>query len=168
MVDYASAHHFNGIVIWGALRAHDDGINQLKELVKYGRERGVRILPGVSAFSYGGVFYDPTDMAVGGHDRKFGSHPYSLATWLSEHPEYAAVDKDGKPYEAGPLNILACPSRPETLAWFKEALDWLYKEFDIDGIQVEVGDYNICHCPLCTERRTKGCTFRCLRALVVA
>lgn len=154
MVDYASAHHFNGIVIWGALRAHDNGVAQFKELVKYGREKGVRIMPGVSAFSYGGVFYDPTGDVSFGVDRKFGSHPYSLNTWLTKHPEFASVDKNGKPYPFGPMNILACPSRPENLEWFKEALSWLYDEFDIDGIQVEVGDYSVCHCPLCEERRT--------------
>ncbi len=153
MVDYASAHHFNGIVIWGALRAHDNGVAQLKELVKYGREKNVRIMPGISAFSYGGVFYDPSNRASLGIDRKFGSHPYSLNTWLTEHPEYASVDENGKPYPFGPMNILACPSRPENLEWFKEALAWLYDEIDVDGIQVEVGDYSVCHCPLCEERR---------------
>ncbi len=153
MVDYASLHHFNGIVIWGALRAHNDGLNQFKELVKYGREKGVRIMPGVSAFSYGGVFYDPSTTASLGIDRKFGTHKYSLNTWLTEHPEYASVDENGNPYPFGPMNVLACPSRPENLEWFKEALGWLYDEFDIDGIQVEVGDYSVCHCPLCEERR---------------
>lgn len=153
MVDYASLHHFNGIVIWGALRAHNNGLAQFKELVKYGREKGVRIMPGVSAFSYGGVFYDPSEQASLGIDRKFGSHKYSLNTWISEHPEYASVDENGKPYPFGPMNVLACPSRPENLEWFKEALAWLYDEFDIDGIQVEVGDYSVCHCPLCEERR---------------
>ncbi len=153
MVDYAAAHHFNGIVIWGALRAHDNGVAQLKELVKYGRQKGVRIMPGVSAFSYGGVFYDPSPQASLGIDRKFGSHPYSLNTWLTEHPEYSSVDEKGNPYPFGPMNILACPSRPENLQWFKDALAWLYDEIDVDGIQVEVGDYSVCHCPLCEERR---------------
>ena len=153
MVDYASLHHFNGIVIWGALRAHDDGVAQFKELVRYGKEKGVRIMPGVSAFSYGGVFYDPTEDVSFGIDRQFGSHPYSLYTHLKKHPELASVDETGKPYPFGPLNVLACPSRPENLQWFKEALCWLYDEFDIDGIQVEVGDYALCHCPLCKERR---------------
>lgn len=153
MVDFASLHHFNGIVIWGALRTHDNGVEQFRELVRYGKEKGVRIMPGVSAFSYGGVFYDPTESVAYGVDRQFGSHPYSLYTHLKEHPELASVDENGKPYPYGPLNVLACPSRPENLNWFKEALSWLYDEFDIDGIQVEVGDYALCHCPLCMKRR---------------
>lgn len=153
MVDYSAKHHFNGIVIWGAVRAHQDGFAQLKELVKYGREKGVRILPGVSAFSYGGVCYDPRTQYSSGGDYPMPNHPYSMNTWLQKHPEYLAVQEDGTPYEFGPLSAVACPSRRETMEWFKEGLNWLYEEFDVDGIQVEVGDYAVCHCPLCQERR---------------
>lgn len=155
LIDYSSAHHFNGVVIWGAVRAHHNGFEQLKELVKYGREKGVRVLPGVSAFSYGGVCYDPREKFNGLEDIDMTYHPYSLYSWLQEHPEYAALDKDGQPYKQGYYQITACPSRTENIDWFKEALRWLYEEFDVDGIQVEVGDYSICHCPLCTERRKK-------------
>lgn len=153
LVDYASAHHFNGVVIWGAVRAHEGGYEQLKELVKYGRSKGVRILPGVSAFSYGGVCYDPRTKFNGVFDIPMEEHPHALYTWLKHHPEYMALDKTGKPYEYGPFNVVACPSRIENLEWFKESLAWLYEEFDVDGIQVEVGDYAVCHCPLCRKRR---------------
>ena len=153
LVDYASAHHYNGVVIWGAVRAHQDGFAQLRELVRYGRDHGVRILPGVSAFSYGGVCYDPRTKFDGVFDYPMEEHPHALYTWLKHHPEYAAQDKNGKPYEYGPFNVVACPSRSENLEWFKESLAWLYEEFDVDGIQVEVGDYALCHCPLCRARR---------------
>ena len=153
LVDYASLHHLNGVVIWGAVRAHQDGFAQLRELVRYGREHGVRILPGVSAFSYGGVCYDPRTKFDGIFDLPMEEHPHALYTWLKHHPEYAALDQNGKPYEYGPFNVVACPSRPENLQWFRDALEWLYEEFDVDGIQVEVGDYALCHCPLCTARR---------------
>lgn len=156
LIDFSSKHHINGVVIWGAVRAHHNGMEQLKELVKYGRAKGVRVLPGVSAFSYGGVCYDPREKFDGYNDINMTSHPYSLYTWLKEHPEYAAVDKDGKPHMQGPYHVTACPSRQENIAWFREALSWLYDEFDVDGIQVEVGDYSICHCPLCEERRKKA------------
>lgn len=153
LVDYAAAHHFNGIVIWGAVRAHQNGFEQLKELVRYGRSRGVRILPGVSAFSYGGICYDPRTRFDGVFDIPFEDHPYSLNTWLKKHPGYTALDATGQPYRYGPMNVVACPSRAETLEWFKEGLSWLYEEFDVDGIQVEVGDYVLCHCPECNARR---------------
>jgi len=57
MVDYSAAHGFNGIVIWGALRAHDNGEEQLRELARYAKAKGVRILPGCGVFGYGGIFY---------------------------------------------------------------------------------------------------------------
>jgi len=156
LIDFASAHHINGVVIWGAVRAHNNGMEQLKELVRYGRQHGVRVLPGVSAFSYGGVCYDPREDFNGYNDVPMTSHPYSLYTWLRQHPEYAAVGPDGKPYPQGPYHITACPSRKENIEWFKSGLQWLYEEFDVDGIQVEVGDYSVCHCPLCTARRKQA------------
>jgi len=153
LINFASEHHMNGVVIWGAVRAHHDGFEQLKELVKYGREKGVRVMPGVSAFSYGGICYDPRRYFDGVFDVHMTDHPYSLGSWLKKHPEYAAISANGKPYDYGPFNTIACPSRQENVEWFKEGLGWLYDEFDVDGIQVEVGDYAVCHCPLCTERR---------------
>ena len=157
LIDFASAHHYNGVVIWGAVRAHHDGFNQLKELVKYGRAKGVRVMPGVSAFGYGGVCYDPRSQYTGMAEQPMEEHPYSLYSWLQKHPEYASIDKNGQPLEhgRGPLSVLACPSRKENLEWFKEGLSWLYEEFDVDGVQVEIGDYGQCQCPLCAARRSK-------------
>ena len=156
LIDFASAHHYNGVVIWGAVRAHHNGFDQLKELVRYGKEKGVRVLPGVSAFSYGGVCYDPRSRFLGMAEYPMEDHPYSMYSWLQKHPEYAAIDEKGNPYNFGPLQVVACPSRKENLEWFQEGLQWLYEEFDVDGIQVEVGDYALCHCPRCTERRKKN------------
>jgi len=155
LIDFSSTHHINGVVIWGAVRAHNDGFDQLKELVRYGRSKGVRVMPGVSAYSYGGVCYDPTTTPQTGFDVPIESHPFSLNTWLTKHPEYAAIDEKGKPYPYGPLNMVACPSRVENAEWFRDGIAWLYDEFDVDGIQVEVGDYAVCHCPKCTARRTR-------------
>lgn len=153
MVDFGAAHGFNGIIIWGALRAHNQGEQQLKELAAYGREKGVRILPGCGIFSYGGVYYDPRADYDGGIDSAMTPHPYSLHTWLEAHPELRAVDAQGRPYVTGPYSDIACPSQPDNLAWFKEALAWLLQEFGVGGVQVEVGDYAVCHCAACTARR---------------
>ena len=84
----ADISFFPGVVEW------------FERIRQYGKEKGVRIMPGVSAFSYGGVFYDPSERASLGIDRKFGSHTYSINTWLTEHPEYASVDENGKPLVA--------------------------------------------------------------------
>ena len=153
MVDFSSEHGINGIVIWGALRAHDNGVEQFRELVKYGKQKGVRILPGVGVFSYGGVFFDPRPNILF-TDQPPVSNPYSLPTWLSEHPELAAVGADGKPYSMGMYSALACPSKKENLEWFKRSFQWLCEEFEIEGAQVEIGDYGICHCDDCNKKRT--------------
>jgi len=151
MVDFCAEHGINGIVIWGALRAHDDGMAQFKTLVKYGKQKGVRILPGVGVFSYGGVLFDPREQIsfVEGFP---ANNPYFLPTWLNEHPELAAVGPDGKPFAMGMYSTVACPSKKENLEWFKRSFEWLCDEFDIEGAQIEVGDYAICYCDECKKQ----------------
>ena len=154
MVDFCSEHGINGIVIWGALRAHNDGAAQLKELIKYGKQKGVKILPGIGVFAYGGIFYDPREQLsmIGGTN--FTSNPHSLPVWLDKHPELAAVGADGKPLSMGIYSAVACPSKKENLKWFKDSFEWLCDEYQIEGTQIEVGDYAICHCDDCSKRRS--------------
>lgn len=154
MVDFSASHGINAIVIWGALRAHDKGEEQLKELATYATKKGIRILVGCGVFGYGGIYYDPRKDFKGFYDTPVTPHPYSLYTWLKKHPKYIAIGPDGKPYAKSPYSIVACPSRKENIEWFKEALEWLLTEFDIGGIQVEVGDYGVCHCDECKKRRS--------------
>ncbi len=155
MVDYSASHGINGIVIWGALRAHNGGEGQLKELIHCAAGKGVRILPGCGVFGYGGIYYDPRK-SYNGWDSPMEPHPYALHTWLKKHPEYAAVAADGKPYNKGPYGVVACPSKKENIEWFKEALAWLFEEFNADGVQIEVGDYAVCYCDDCRKRRSNA------------
>ena len=156
MVDFCRIHGINGIVIWGALRAHDNGEEQFKELVRYGKANGVRIMPGVGLFSYGGVYYDTRKKYDGWLDIPMEPHPYSLHSWLREHPEYVALDADKKPYKTGMYSDIACPSNEENIKWYKRALEWLFTEFGVDGVQIEIGDYNVCHCDKCEKKRGKN------------
>lgn len=151
MVDFAAEHGVNGIVIWGALRSYNDGEDQLRKLCGHARSKGVRILVGCGTHGYGGIYYDPRSWLAG----SWSGHPASMATWLEKHPEYAAVGPDGKPYPHPRYSVCACPSRKETLEWFIDSLRWLFSEFPVDGIQIEVGDYAVCHCERCAERRGK-------------
>ncbi|MCL2815138.1 MAG: hypothetical protein FWD23_11115, partial [Oscillospiraceae bacterium] len=146
MVDYCAKIGVNGIVIWGALRAYDNGVEQFRELVNYGKQKGVRILPGVGVFAYGGIFYEP-----------WGARsPYSLHSWLTEHPELVSVVPDGSARAAGPYYATACPSKKENMEWFKRSFEWLFSEFQIEGAQIEVGDYAVCYCDECKKRRSKN------------
>lgn len=153
MVDHCAKLGFNGIVIWGALRAHDNGIEQFRELVNYGKQKGVRILPGVGVFSYGGVVYDPRSHFLMPDELPNEPSPYNLPMWLNKHPELAAICPDGKPKNLGMFSAVACPSKKENMDWFKNAFEWLCNEFQIEGAQIEIGDYAVCHCTDCNKKR---------------
>jgi len=152
MVDFCAERGINGIVIWGALREHDDGVAQFRELVGYGKRKGVRIMPGIGVFAYGGVFYDPRAELNWMTESEY-RNPCSLSSWLRERPELAAIGRDGKPLSMNIFSAVACPSKRENLEWFKRSFEWLCDEFQIEGTQIEVGDYALCYCEECGRRR---------------
>jgi hypothetical protein len=142
VVDYASRHQINGVVVYGLLRDDHGGIETAKELCRYANERGVRILPGVGINSYGGIYYD-------------GRHQFSLRHWLLDHPNLRAKPpRDRRSLRAHDFyGDIACPSQPENRQWHADAIQWLSEEFEIGGINFETGDYGICQCELCESRR---------------
>lgn len=151
LVDFCSQNRIAAIVIYGFLRDTHGGIDAAQELCRYAMERGVRIIPGIAIGAYGGVYWE-------------GDHPYNLATWLRKNPQFAATMEKGVGFQLAdlsfPLNfprsdytMSACPSAPETIAWMEEGVAWLTETFDIGGINIESGDYGVCGCPRCVERR---------------
>jgi hypothetical protein len=139
------------VVIFGFLRDSHGGIAAAQDLCRYGRERGVRIIPGIAIGAYGGVYWE-------------GDHPYNLATWLRKNPQFAATMEKGVGFQlqdlSFPLNfprsdytVSACPSAPETMDWMTEAVSWLAETFEIGGINIESGDYGVCGCARCVARR---------------
>lgn len=143
VVDYASGHQINGVVVYGFLRDDHGGIESAKELCRYANSRGVRILPGVGINSYGGIYYD-------------GRHEFSLHHWLLDHPELRAQPpRDPRTFHGWDFlyGDLACPSQPANQQWHADAIQWLSEEFEIGGINFETGDYGFCSCELCEARR---------------
>lgn len=151
LVDYCSANRISAIVIYGFLRNSHGGIEAAQELCRYGRERGVRIIPGIAIGAYGGVYWE-------------GNHRYNLSTWLKENPQHKAQFSRDIGFQLAdldfPLNfphsdytVTACPSAPEVMDWMEEAVAWLAETFDIGGINIESGDYGVCDCPRCKARR---------------
>ena len=151
LVDFCSQNRIGGIVIYGFLRNSHGGIEAAHELCRYGRERGVRIIPGIAIGAYGGVYWE-------------GNHRYNLSTWLKENPQHKAQFSRDIGFQIAdldfPLNfphsdytISACPSAPEVMDWMEEAVVWLAETFDIGGINIESGDYGVCDCPRCVARR---------------
>ena len=152
VVDFCSVNRIAAVVVYGFLRDSHGGIEAAKALCHYARERGVRILPGIAIGAYGGVYWE-------------GKHRYNLATWLKQNPELTAQFERDVGFHlddlAFPLSFpnsdytqMACPSRPENVAWMTEAVEWLVSTFDIGGMNIESGDYGVCGCPLCQARRT--------------
>ena len=131
LTDFSAGLGVKGVLIWGFLRDSHGGIDAGKRVADYAAERGVAIMPGVGTTHYGGIYYE-------------GDHPYCIDTFLREHPEAAMLDEEGHR-----ISHSTCPSSPAFLEWLAEGLDWLYKEFAIGGINLENGDFMVCHCPQC-------------------
>jgi len=126
LTDFAAGLGVKGIVIWGFLRDSHGGVEAAKRVAGYAASSGVAIMPGVGTTWYGGVYYE-------------GDHRYSLRRFLREHPDGRMLDDNGQPREwAGEYG--ACPATPEYRQWLKESLDWLYREFEIGGVNIENGD----------------------------
>jgi hypothetical protein len=153
MVDFMSRYRIAGVTIYGFFRDSHGGVEAAQELCRYANERGVRILPGVAINAYGGIYWE-------------GEHPYNLATWLRKHPELAATMERpagfqipglGFPLSFPPSDytVRGCPSRPENADWMAEGIAWLAETCAIGGVNIEAGDYGVCGCDLCNQRRAE-------------
>ncbi len=134
LIDYASRHRFDGVVIFGFLRDVHGGIRYSQELCRYAEDRDVGIMPGVGVYHYGGYFWE-------------GNHRFNLATFLQGKPGLRALDKDGKRIEA------VCPSKEGWQKWLRQGMRWLYETFEIKGVNVESNEEVICHCEDCKRAR---------------
>jgi hypothetical protein len=153
LIDYASLHRISGVTIYGFLRDNHGGVEAAKEVCRYGKERGVRVIPGVGINAYGGIYWE-------------GNHRYNLSTWLADHPELRAQFDNPPAFHIPEIPDLwfpttsytdaSCPCKPETLAYHKEAIQWLVETFEIGGINFETGDYGTCSRPECTLKRAPG------------
>jgi hypothetical protein len=135
-IDFMADHKLNGLIIWGFLRDSHGGVEASQELCRYAARRGVRILPGVGTSGYGGYYFQ-------------GQHLYSLKNWLRKHPELRAIKKDGTPYMA------LCPSNPINKKWLDDGAEWLFKTFQIGGVNLEMGDFLVCYCDDCRKARAE-------------
>jgi hypothetical protein len=133
-VDYMADHKFNGLIVWGFLRDSHGGAEAARELCRYAARRGVRILPGVGTSGYAGYYYE-------------GRNPFNAATWLEQHPELCSIDKGGKPRRA------PCPSKKANQDWLDRGAEWLFENFEVGGVNLEMGDFFVCYCDDCRRAR---------------
>lgn len=139
LTEHAAGIGVKGIVIWGFLRDSHGGVDYSKRVAGYASERGIAIMPGFGTTWYGGAYYE-------------GEHPYSLATFLRQHPDARMLDEKGQPRGYSGENG-ACPAHPAYRNWLRESLQWLYREFAIGGINLENGDLLTDHHPLTQAAR---------------
>ena len=139
VIDFASDHKLNGLIIYGFISDQHGGIESAQRLSKHAKANSVRILPGVGTVIYGGFYY-------------IGSNNYNLPHWLSQHPEVRPfIGEDGKPVAGVP-----CPSDPELAKFLVEGSKWFFNTFnDIGGVNIEHGDFFQCYCDLCKAERAK-------------
>ncbi len=143
-IDAAVEYGVDGIIIWGFLRDIHGGIDAAHKIVDHANAKGMRIIPGMGIDSYGGVYYE-------------GQAEYCLDAFLRKHPEEQAVQADGTPFTfRHPKNdkterLIGCGSSPVLMDFYIESVEWLLKEFDLGGIQLEQGDFGQCHCSRCKE-----------------
>ncbi len=141
-IDFMSENGFNGLIIWGFIRDAHGGVAAAQELCRYAEERGVRVLPGVGTSGYSGYVFE-------------GDHRFNTRTWLKKHPELRMVDKDGKSGGMGPdgLSDHLCPSKKANQEWLDEGAGWLFENFKIGGVNLEMGDHFVCYCDDCRRAR---------------
>ncbi|MBN2292330.1 MAG: hypothetical protein JXM70_07890 [Pirellulales bacterium] len=138
LTDLAAGLGVKGIVIWGFLRDAHGGIDSARRIVDYANTKGVAIMPGFGTNEYGGAYYE-------------GAHPYNMMTFLQKYPDARSIREDGQPRRRD----CVCPSHPRFVPWLQEGLHWIFKEFDIGGLNLENGDFMMCHCAKCKSRREK-------------
>jgi hypothetical protein len=138
LVNFMADHNLTGVIIWGFLDDQHGGEDAAHELSEYASKKSVRILPGVGALIYKGVYCE-------------GDHEFSLKTHLRKHPELKAVNWQGEPTkrEGG----WGCPSKKENITWMKRGVEWLFKNFNPGGVNFEgfEGAYGMCWCDDCQK-----------------
>lgn len=131
LIDWMAQWDYNGLIIWGFLDDRHGGEESAREIARYGKEKGIKILPGVGAGGYDGFFVH-------------GEHPYHLPTFLRERPELMAHPRH-KPDK--PSDWWGCLYQEGMLEWLREGAKWLAKNFDIDGVNIETNEmWNIDVC----------------------
>jgi hypothetical protein len=135
---FAADHKFNAYIIWGFLRDETGGLETGRELSKYAKQQGVRVLPGVC-----------TENAYGGFTFSKDAR-YNLDHWTKEHPDLRFKHPRGG-FEPG-----LCPSKPENIHWLREGTKWFYDNLpDVGGMNIENGDWMQCDTPDCNAARAK-------------
>lgn len=126
LIDYCAKNGIWGIIIWGFLREAHGGVKDARDLCLYAKDKGVAVIPGVGLCSYGGYFYE-------------GDHPFNLDMYLHTYPERASQAQEEK--GGRKVGQVLDPSLPANQQWWQDGLEWMLENFEISGINYEMGDF---------------------------
>ena len=115
------------------------GVDAAKRVAADAASKGVAILPGFGTTWYGGAYYE-------------GNHRYNLSEFLRKHPDARMLNEKGEPYTFNG-DFGACPAHPAYQAWLRDSLRWMFREFEIGGLNLENGDMLVDHHPLTRAMR---------------
>jgi len=139
IVDYMSERRLNGLTLWGFPSGPEGGVAAAQELCRYGLERGVRVLLRIGLTGSEGIFSE-------------GDHAFNLDAWAKAHLELRAVDKAGA-FRDGTL----CPEKTENRWRYREGLQWLFQNFRVGGVSLELESFFVCYSEDCKKaRQTMG------------
>jgi len=134
LIDHMLVSRANATLIWGFLRDAHGGVAAGQELVSYANARGLKLMPSIGTSCYGGFYYR-------------GQHPFSADAWLRKRPDCRATNRNGE------FENRLCPTHPDNIRWLKDGTRWLLETFDTDAINLEYGDFVVCHCTRCKAKR---------------
>ncbi len=124
LIDFMAEWDYNGLIIWGFIDPRHGGEDAAREVARYGKQRGVRIMPGVGAGGYGGYVTHP-------------EHPYNIQTLLRQRPDLAAVMRDAPTRKT---DWWLCLYQEDSLRWLREGAAWLAENFEIGGVNIETNE----------------------------
>lgn len=135
LIDWMARHEYTGLILWGFVDGRHGGEPAAKELARYARSKGIRLLPGVS-----------TDIGA------YGSYG-GFALGLKDHPFNDEVQAKLMAATKRPGEKNLCYARAENRDWLRRGTEWLLDTFDVDGVNLEVAEGGIgCGCAECQER----------------
>jgi len=112
LIDFSAEWGYNALssgVFW---TNRHGGTEAAQDIARYGRLKGVRILPGVGAGGYHGFYVN-------------GDNRFNLTNFLKLNPRLRAIARQS----GEPSDWWLCLYQPESIAWLREGARWLCREF---------------------------------------
>lgn len=136
LTDFLTEHKYNGAIFWGFVGTTTGGVEPARQVSRYAKENGIRILPLIGTGIYGGFVH--------------GAHEFNIPTWLKDHPDARCKRSDGTYGDGGAMT--AC--HPESVKFYRDGAEWLFTTFpDIGGVNLENGDWVECWNDDCVAAR---------------